>query len=73
MRFLSLMFILQPEGLVMKGILTERNIVVVLFVLVMITFSLAQKETKKMEQLYYGVTTKAGSFLASNSFTSPNN
>ncbi|MER3497325.1 MAG: hypothetical protein C4308_01155 [Chitinophagaceae bacterium] len=49
----------------MKGILTERNIIVVLFVLVMITFSLAQKETQKMEKLYYGVTSKAGSILAS--------
>jgi hypothetical protein len=38
----------------MKGLLTERNIVVVLFILVLITFSLAQSETKKMEQLYNG-------------------
>ena len=38
----------------MKGLLTERNIVVVLFFMVLITFSFAQKETKKMEQLYNG-------------------
>ena len=38
----------------MKGLLTERNIVVVLFVMVLITFSFAQNETKKMEQLYNG-------------------
>ncbi len=38
----------------MKGILTERNIVVVLFVMVLITFSFAQNETKKIEHLYNG-------------------
>ena len=38
----------------MKGVLTERNIVVVLFVMVIITFSFAQNETKRMEQLYNG-------------------
>jgi len=38
----------------MKGIFTERNFVVVLFVMVLITFSLAQNETRKMEQLYNG-------------------
>ena len=39
---------------VMKAILSERNIVVVLFVMVLITFSLAQEDSKKMEQLYSG-------------------
>ena len=39
---------------IMKLLLTERNIAVVLFVMVLITFSLAQNETKKMEQLYNG-------------------
>ena len=38
----------------MKPILSERNIVVVLFVLVLITFSLAQEDSKKMEQMYSG-------------------
>jgi len=38
----------------MKGIFTERNFVVILFVMVLITFSLAQNETKKIEQLYNG-------------------
>jgi len=38
----------------MKVFLTERNIVVVLFVMVLITFSFAQNETTKMEQLYNG-------------------
>jgi hypothetical protein len=38
----------------MKVFFTERNIVVVLFVMVLVTFSLAQNETKKMEQRYGG-------------------
>lgn len=38
----------------MKLALTERNLVAILFVLVLITFSFAQSETTKMEQLYRG-------------------
>ena len=38
----------------MKGLLTEKNIVIVLFVMVFTTFSFAEKETKKIEQLYNG-------------------
>jgi hypothetical protein len=38
----------------MKGLLTERNIVVVLFIMVLVTFSFAQNETRRMEQLYNG-------------------
>ena len=38
----------------MKGIFTERTIVAALFVMVLITFSMAQNETKKIEQLYNG-------------------
>jgi len=38
----------------MKVFFTERNIVVVLFVMVLVTFSLAQNETKRMEQRYNG-------------------
>ena len=38
----------------MKGLLTERTIVVLLFIMVLVTFSFAQNETKKMEQLYNG-------------------
>ncbi|HET9825819.1 MAG TPA: hypothetical protein VFP87_10825 [Chitinophagaceae bacterium] len=38
----------------MKLRLTERNLVVILFVLVLITFSFAQSETAKMEHLYRG-------------------
>ncbi len=38
----------------MRSILSERNVVVVLFVMVLITFSLAQEDSKKMEQMYSG-------------------
>ncbi len=38
----------------MKPILSERNIVVVLFVMVLITFSLAQEDSKKMEEVFLG-------------------
>ncbi|HEY2720541.1 MAG TPA: hypothetical protein VGI82_02380 [Chitinophagaceae bacterium] len=48
----------------MKGIFTERNFVIVLFVLVIITFSFAQNETKKMEQLYNGGHTSLEKFPA---------
>jgi hypothetical protein len=38
----------------MKLIFTERTIVVLLFIMVLVTFSFAQNETKKMEHLYSG-------------------
>jgi len=38
----------------MKLIFTEKTIVVILFIMVLVTFSFAQKETKKMEHLYNG-------------------
>jgi hypothetical protein len=38
----------------MKAFLSERNIVVVLFVMVLITFSLAQEDSKKMERMSTG-------------------
>lgn len=36
----------------MKRILSERNLVVVLFVMVLVIFSLAQEDTKKIEKMY---------------------
>ncbi len=36
----------------MKGILSEKNLVVILFVMVLITFSLAQEDSRKMSKLY---------------------
>ena len=43
----------------MRSILSERNLVVLLFVLVLVTFSLAHEDTKKMEQLKHGVNSSA--------------
>ena len=47
----------------MKTILSEKNIVVILFVMVLITFSLAQEDSKKMEKMYSGITAGAVSQL----------
>lgn len=47
----------------MKAILSERNIVVMLFVMVLITFSLAQEDSKKMEKIYSGATTSTAVVL----------
>lgn len=38
----------------MKRAALERNIVVVLFVLVLIVFSFAERDSKKLDQLYKG-------------------
>lgn len=43
----------------MRAVLSERNLVVVLFVMVIVTFSLAHEDTKKMEQAYHGATAAA--------------
>jgi hypothetical protein len=40
--------------LVMRRFFTERNIVVILFIMVLITFSIAQNETNRIEHLYNG-------------------
>ena len=42
-------------NLYMRSILSERNLVGVLFVMVLVTFSLAHEDTKKMEQIFQGV------------------
>jgi len=49
----------------MRSYLSERNLVVILFVLVLVTFALAQEDTKKMEKAYIGVRETAGSMLVS--------
>jgi hypothetical protein len=36
----------------MKPILSERNLVVVLFIMVLVTFSFAQEDSKKMTKMY---------------------
>lgn len=46
------MLILQTLLRGMKKAIIERNIVVVLFVLVLIVFSFAERDTKKLDHLY---------------------
>lgn len=45
----------------MRNILSERNIVVALFVMVLITFSMAQEDAKKMERMQKGGSYSAAS------------
>lgn len=47
----------------MRRILSEKNIVVILFVMVLITFSLAQEDSRKMEKMYSGINSSAASQL----------
>ena len=46
------MLILQTLLRGMKKAIIERNIVVVLFILVLIVFSFAERDTKKLDHLY---------------------
>jgi hypothetical protein len=45
-----------------KSILSEKGLVVILFVLVFLTFSFAQQDTKKIERLYQGSASSATPF-----------
>lgn len=38
----------------MKKTFTEQNLVIILFVMVLITFSFAQQDSKKLEKMYMG-------------------
>lgn len=46
-----------------RRILTERNLVVVLFVMVLVIFSMAQEDTKKIEQMYIDTNSSSTSSL----------
>jgi cell shape-determining protein MreC len=43
----------------MRSILSEKSLVVVLFVVVLITFSLAQEDSRKMEKIFIGTSVSA--------------
>jgi hypothetical protein len=45
----------------MRPILSERNLVVLLFIMVLVTFSFAQEDSKKMERIATGVNAKTAS------------
>lgn len=47
----------------MKPFLSEKNIVVVLFIMVLVTFSLAHEDCKKMEKMQIGISSITGSHL----------
>jgi hypothetical protein len=49
----------------MKKTFTEQNLVVILFVMVLITFSFAQQDSKKLEKLYLGFKVNTASPLTS--------
>ncbi len=49
----------------MRASLSEKKIVIVLFVMVFITFSFAHEDSKKLEQLYSGTVSSATAHLAS--------
>lgn len=56
----------------MKIILSERNIVIVLFIMVLVTFSLAQEDTKKIEKGHTSVSvTITAPILAEQPATKP--
>ena len=42
----------------MKNLKAENKLVIALFIMVLVTFSFAQKDTKKLEQLYTQVSSK---------------
>jgi hypothetical protein len=48
----------------MKRVLKEKNIAIVLFVLVLITFSFAHRDSKKLSQLYATVVEAGKQLLA---------
>jgi len=45
----------------MRTFLSERNIVVVLFIMVIVVFSFAQKDTRRMEEMYINNTAPVSS------------
>jgi hypothetical protein len=49
----------------MKAFLSERNLVIVLFVMVFVIFSLAHEDSKKMEEGYKNINTYTATKFAS--------
>jgi hypothetical protein len=53
----------------MNRIISERHLVVVLFVLVFITFSFAHEDSKQLEQIYSGLKPLPGVELTASQIT----
>ena len=52
--------------------ISERRVVVILFILVFVTFSFAHEESKKLEQIYAGFSlTRAPELTAASQYTKP--
>jgi hypothetical protein len=49
----------------MRRILSERSLVVVLFIAVLITYALAQEDTRKMEKAFTGLNSSNSSVFVS--------
>mgnify|MGYP003422834233 FL=1 len=57
----------------MKQILSEKNLVIVLFVMVLVTFSLAQEDSRKMEKMYSGATSATAASISEQQKSQKNN
>ena len=50
----------------MRTVLSEKNLVIVLFIMVLVAFSFAHEDSKKMEQLFAGASRSLNSSLTQN-------
>ena len=54
-----------------KKTFSERNLVVILFILVLVTFSLAQRESRKLDKIYMGFKINTASPYVSSEIQKP--
>jgi len=50
----------------MRTVLSEKNLVIVLFIMVLVAFSFAQEDSKKMEMIFAGANRSLNSSLTQN-------
>ena len=50
----------------MRAVLSEKNLVIVLFIMVLVAFSFAHEDSKKMEQIFAGAKQSLNSSLTQN-------
>ena len=55
----------------LKKTFSERNLVVILFTLVLVTFSLAQRESRKLDKIYMGFKINTASPYVSSELRKP--
>jgi hypothetical protein len=56
----------------MRKILSERNFVIILFIVAFVVFSFAQEDAKKVEKMYRGAGSTASSFISTPKHTAGN-